>query len=89
MATEDELKALRLCEKEDCEHKIPNGEKELKDNCLKSANSNSCGVSGSSGFSSKKKSCGNCNTKSHNEAGFSEEARKKHCKAYNFECGKC
>ena len=31
MATEDELKALRLCEKEDCEHKIPNGVKELKD----------------------------------------------------------
>ena len=60
-----------------------------KDNCLESANSSVCGVTESSGFSSKKKLCGNCNTKNHNEAGFSEEARKKHCKAYNFECGKC
>ena len=31
MASEDELKALRKCEKEGCEHKIPNGVKELKD----------------------------------------------------------
>ena len=60
-----------------------------KENCLESANSSICGVSGSGGFSSKKKLCGNCNTKSHNEAGFSEEARKKYCNAYNFECGKC
>ena len=48
-----------------------------------------CGVSGSSGEKSKKKLCGNCNTKNHNEAGFSEEARKKYCKAYGVECGKC
>ena len=31
MATEDELKTLRLCEKEGCGHKIPDGVKELKD----------------------------------------------------------
>ena len=61
---------------------------QAKDNCLESGNSSVCGVSGSSGFSSKKKSCTNCNTNNHNEAGFSEEARKKHCKAYNSECGK-
>jgi len=38
MATEDELKALRLCEKEDCEHKIPNGVKDLKDILMAMAN---------------------------------------------------
>ena len=31
MAAEDELKTLRLCEKEGCGHKIPDGVKELKD----------------------------------------------------------
>ena len=31
MASKDELKALRKCEKEDCEHKIPNGVKDLKE----------------------------------------------------------
>ena len=60
-----------------------------KENCLESANTSVCGVSGSSGEKSKKKLCGNCNTKNHNEAGFSEEARKKYCKAYGVECGKC
>ena len=38
MVTEDELKTLRLCEKEDCEHKIPNGVKELKDILMATAN---------------------------------------------------
>ena len=60
-----------------------------KENCLESANTSVFGVSGSSGEKSKKKLCGNCNTKNHNEAGFSEEARKKNCKAYGVECGKC
>ena len=60
-----------------------------KENCFESANTSVCGVSGSSGEKSKKKLCGNCNTKNHNEAGFSEEARKNYCKAYGVECGKC
>ena len=64
---------------------------QAKDNCLESGNTSVCGVSGSgsSGFKSKKKSCTNCNTTSHNEQGFSGGVRKKHCKAYNVECGKC
>ena len=38
MASEDELKALRKCEKEACEHKIPNGVKDLKDILMAMAN---------------------------------------------------
>ena len=58
-----------------------------KENCAEAVNTSVCGMSGGEKF--KKKQCGNCNTKNHNEAGFSEEARKKHCKAYGVECGKC
>ena len=60
-----------------------------KENCLESANTSACGVSGNSGEKSKKKHCGNGGTKNHNEAGFSEDARKKHYKAHIVECGKC
>ena len=38
MAPEDELKALRKCEKEACEHNIPNGVKDLKDILMAMAN---------------------------------------------------
>ena len=31
MASENELIALRKCEREDCEYRIPNGVKDLKD----------------------------------------------------------
>ena len=64
---------------------------QAKDNCIESGNTSVCGVSGSgsSGFKSKKTSCTNCNTTSHNEQGFSGGVRRKHCKALNVECGKC
>ena len=41
-----------------------------KDNCLESENCSICGVSGSSGFSSKKKLCGNCNKRTIMRLGF-------------------
>ena len=38
MASEDELIALRKCEREDCEYRIPNGVKDLKDILMAMAN---------------------------------------------------
>ena len=38
MASKDELKALRKCEREDCDYKIPNGVKDLKDILMAMAN---------------------------------------------------
>ena len=63
---------------------------QAKDNCLESGNTSVCGVtgSGSSGVKSKKP-CSGCNTMSHNEQGMTTGARRKQCKAFNVECGKC
>ena len=41
-----------------------------KENCLESANTSVCGMSGSSGEKSKKKLCGSCNTKTIMKLGF-------------------
>ena len=38
MASEDELIALRKCERDDCEYKTPNGGKDLKDILMAMAN---------------------------------------------------
>ena len=63
---------------------------QAKDNCLEAGNTSVCGVSGSSSSGVKsKKPCMCCNSMSHNEQGMGMGARKKHCKAFNTECGKC
>ena len=57
---------------------------QAKDNCLEAGSSSVCGVSGSkpSGGKFKKKSaCHSCNTMNHSEQGFTDEVRKKFCKA--------
>ena len=59
---------------------------QAKDNCLEVR-----GVSGSkpSGGKFKKSACHSCNTMAHSEQGFSDEVRKKLCKAFKAECKKC
>ena len=64
---------------------------QAEDNCLEAGSSSVCGVSGSkpSGGKSKKSACHSCNTMNHSEQGFTDEVRKKFCKAYKAECKKC
>ena len=59
-----------------------------KDNCLEAGSPSVCGVSWSkpSGGKSKKSACHRCNTMNHSEQGFTDEVRKKLCKAYKAEC---
>ena len=42
-----------------------------------------------SGDKSSAALCRNCNLADHNSSGFTEEARKKHCKAWGQSCKKC
>ena len=64
---------------------------QAKDNCLEAGSSSVCGVTGAKpgGGKSKKSACHSCNTMSHSEQGFTDEVRKKLCKAYKAECKTC
>ena len=56
-----------------------------KDNCAEASNTSVCVESGDK---NNAKLCSNCNTSDHNSGGFSEEVRKKQCKAWGKECQK-
>ena len=57
-----------------------------KDNCAEAANTSVCCVSGDK---NNAKLCSNCNTTDHSSSAFSEEVRKKLCKAWGKEYQKC
>ena len=58
-----------------------------KDNVAEASNTSMFAMSGDKNKANA--ICGFCNTTSHNANGFSEEMRKKFCKAYGRTCDKC
>ena len=60
-----------------------------KDNETKAGNTSMCAMSGDKTKAPATGNCGFCNTTSHNAHGFSDEMRKKYCKAYGRTCDKC
>ena len=56
-----------------------------KDNVAEASLTSICAISGGN----KNKNCGFCNSNSHSDKGFTEEVRKKYCKAWNKTCEKC
>ena len=58
-----------------------------KDNVAEARNTSVCAMSGDKNKTNA--ICGFCNNTSHNANGFSEEVRKKLCKAFGQTCNKC
>ena len=60
-----------------------------KDNVAEAGNTSICAMSGDKTKAPATGNCGFCGTTSHNAHGFSDDMRKKYCKAYGRMCDKC